>query len=354
MIVSRLTTSTAVCISAVCLGATAPALRTAAAFGPSGADAAPIAFASHRDGNWEIYVMDGDGESRRLTRRTEQDRFPIWSPDGAQIAFGSQVGEAWGWELWVMDSTGARQRRLYSKIVAKSARGWCRDNKRIAFAATAKDGNVDIYTVDVESAAVTRLSSASGEDRDPSWSPDCQQLTFSSMRDGNAEIYVMHADGRDARRLTNNAASDESPVWSPDGSAITFVSSRDRAKDLYVMRPDGQGLLRLTTGAGVTRDSPRWSPDGSRIAIQIARGKNYDIGVVRLPDRAHIDFARSDAYDGMYAWSPDGTSLVFVSGRGGYEGLYRADADGRNVQRLTDAPALNPSWAPPREIPKTP
>lgn len=120
------------------------------------------------------------------------------------------------------------------------------------------------------------------------------------------------------------------------------------------MRPDGQGVQRLTKGAGVTRDSSRWSPDGSRIAIQIARGKNYDIGIVRLSDRAHIDFARSDAYDGMYAWSPDGTSLVFVSGRNGHEGLYRADADGRNVQRLTDTPTLNPAWAPARETPKTP
>lgn len=289
--------------------------------------------------------MESGGETRRLTRRDAQDRFPIWSPDGAQIAFGSQVGERWGWELWVMDATGGRQRRLFSRIVAKSARGWCRDNKRIAFAATAADGNVDIYTVDVESNAITRLSSAPGEDREPSWSPDCRQIAFSSMRDGHAEIYVVQADGREVRRLTNHAAADDSPAWSPDGSAIAFVSDRGDAKDLYLMRPDGQGLQRLTTGVGVTRDSSRWSPDSSRIAIQIARGKNYDIGVVRLSDKTYVDFARSDAYDGMYAWSPDSASLVFVSARDGAEALYRADADGRNVQRLTDTPTLNPAWA---------
>jgi TolB protein len=345
MIASRFLTSSAICVSAVCLGGTVPYPRAVASVAVA-ADAAPIAFASHQDGNWEIYTTDGAGRSRRLTRREVQDRFPIWSPDGAQIAFGSQVGgEDLGWELWVMDATGARQRRLFSRIVAKSARGWCRDNKRIAFAATAADGNVDIYTVDVDSAAVTRLSSSPGEDREPSWSPDCQQVAFSSMRDGNAEIYVVRADGRDARRVTNHAASDDCPVWSPDGSTIAFVSDRGEGRDLYVVRPDGQGLQRLTTGAGVTRDSSRWSPDGSRIAIQIARGKNYDIGVVRLSDRTRIDFARSDAYDGMYAWSPDGTSLVFVSGRDGADRLYRADADGLNVQRLTDTPALNPAWA---------
>ena len=110
--------------------------------------------------------MDAAGQSQRLTRRDVEDRFPVWSPDGAQIAFGSQVGTSW--ELWVMDSNGARERRLYSHIVAKSARCWCRDNKRIAFAAQS-DGNIDVYTVDVDSTSVTRLTSSPGEDRDPSW-----------------------------------------------------------------------------------------------------------------------------------------------------------------------------------------
>ena len=65
-----------------------------------------IAFASHRDGNWEIYVMDADGTRQtRLTTRAEQDRFPLWSPDRSKLAFGSQVGEH-GWQLWVMRTCG--------------------------------------------------------------------------------------------------------------------------------------------------------------------------------------------------------------------------------------------------------
>src|ERR671913_509210 len=122
-------------------------------------DASGIAFASRRDGNWEIYVVDAAGQPQRVTRRDVQDRFPVWSPDGTQIAFGSEV--AAGWELWVMDANGTRARRLASGIVAKSARGWCRDNRRLAFAAEA-NGNVDIYTVDVETASVTRLTSSAG------------------------------------------------------------------------------------------------------------------------------------------------------------------------------------------------
>src|SRR5689334_4181173 len=80
-----------------------------------------IAFASHRDGNWEIYAMGAGGESQtRLTNRSPQDRFALWSPDRSQIAFGSQRPD--GWDLWVMDANGVNQRQLFSNIVAKGAR----------------------------------------------------------------------------------------------------------------------------------------------------------------------------------------------------------------------------------------
>jgi Tol biopolymer transport system component len=304
------------------------------------ADGASIAFASNRGGNWEIYVMDAAGNTERRTHRATQDRFPLWSPDGAQIAFGS---ESTTWELWVMDASGARSRRLASEIVAKSTRGWCRDNRRIAF--TAKSGgNVDVYIGDVESAVVTRLTSTPGDDRDPSWSPDCSQLAFSSQRAGGSSIYVMRDDGSQVRRLTNHAVPDETPSWSPDGAAIAFVSGLAGARDLHTARPDGEGEQQLTRGAKATRDPLQWSPDSSRIAFQIARGENYDVGLVRVADKARIELAASPAYDGMCTWSPDGTAVAFISDRAGTSSLYRADADGRHVQRLTDTPSINPVW----------
>ena len=47
------------------------------------------------------------------------------------------------------------------------------------------------------------------------WSPDGWQIAFYSDRDGNSEIYVMDIDGTNQRRLTNNTAEDRSPAWSP-------------------------------------------------------------------------------------------------------------------------------------------
>src|SRR5687768_7703825 len=58
---------------------------------------ARIAFASRSDGRWDIYTVSASGgEPTRLTTRAEQERFPVWSPDGSRISFASEgPGDRW-------------------------------------------------------------------------------------------------------------------------------------------------------------------------------------------------------------------------------------------------------------------
>ncbi|HEU4746960.1 MAG TPA: hypothetical protein VFS56_00555, partial [Gemmatimonadaceae bacterium] len=119
-----------------------------------------IAFASRRDGNWEIYVTDAGGRTQtRLTRRREQDRFPLWSPDRSKIAFGLQLSTARfeTWELWVMDADGTNARPLCSKLEAKGFREWSPDGTRIALTSN-RDGDLEIYTVRADGTGLSRLT----------------------------------------------------------------------------------------------------------------------------------------------------------------------------------------------------
>ena len=303
-----------------------------------------IAFASHRDGNWEIYLTDADGRQQtRLTRRDPQDRFPLWSPDGSKIAVGSQGGGD-HWELWVMNADGTNPRFLASQIAAKGRREWSHDGTRIVFAARV-EGDVEVFSVEVASGRVSRLTNSAGDDADPSWAPDDRHIAFSSTRDGNPEIYVMRADGTHPRRLASHVAPDGSPAWSPDGSRIAFVSTRDRDRDVYLARIDDGGVERLTTGAHATKDALRWSPSGSYIAIQTAERDNYDIQLVRVADRERRTIAGTPAFEGQFSWSPASDRLAFISGRDGLEALYVTDLTGKQ-SRLSTTSSLNPEWSP--------
>ena len=343
MLKSSRSSCVAACAIVAGLSAVSPVGQGTAAV-PSGASTSQIAFASHRDGNWEIYLTDTDGQHQtRLTRLEPQDRFPLWSPDRSQIAFGSQVGGD-HWELWVMKADGTAPRPLATQIVAKGFRQWSHDGTRITFAAKIQ-GNAEIFSVDVASGRLARLTDSPGEDSDPSWSPDDRHIVFSSTRDGNAEIYVMRANGTDQRRLTNHTARDGSPAWSPDGSTIAFTSARDGAGDVYLARVADGGVERLTTGAHTTHDALRWSPNGAYIAIQTADRDNYDIQLVRVADRQRRTVAGASAFDGQFTWSPASDQLVFISERDGFNAVYVTDLTGKQ-RRLTTTSSLNPDWSP--------
>jgi len=89
------------------------------------------------------------------------------------------------------------------------------------------------------------------------------KIAFTSTRDGNSEIYLMNPNGTAQTRLTVDKAEDIDPAWSPDATRIAFA--RDEA--ICVISADGNHE-RLLTSKGSSR-RPSWSPDGKRIAFTV-------------------------------------------------------------------------------------
>ena len=281
---------------------------------------ARIAFASDRDGNWEIYVMDVDGGNpRNLTNDPSDDRDPSWSPDGKRIVFfsnrdGHVIDGRPTSEIYVMDADGGNPQNLTNDRNDDRFPSWSPDGKRIAFVSD-RDGPpryFDIYVMDADGGNLQRLTSDPRDDRNPSWSPDGERIVFGARREGHFEtkfavtyeIYVMDADGGNQQRLTENRKNDWHPAWSPNGERIAFAS--DRKGDLvnieiYVMDADGGNEHRLT---------------------------------------------ENRVYDWQPSWSPDGERIAFVSDRDGNSEIYVMDADGGNPQNLTNNPHsdINPAW----------
>ncbi|TVQ95962.1 MAG: translocation protein TolB [Deltaproteobacteria bacterium] len=194
-----------------------------------------------------------------------------------------------------------------------------------------------------------RLSTRPGLNVGAQLNPAGDTIAFTMTRDGQAEIYLMDIDGQNLRRLTNHPAEDVSPSWSPDGRRIAFVSDRAGGPQIHVMNADGSGQRRVTF-AGRYNTTPAWSPTGDVIAFTGRDSRNrFDIFTVD-PETSYIERLTQDQGQSQSpTWSPDGRWIAFTSTRdGGGARLYIMTRDGA-YQRVVNPDVVgveSPRWEP--------
>ncbi len=224
-----------------------------------------IIFTSSRDGQSEFYMTSPDGtQVTRLTTNAAIDTSstPRLSPDGTKIVFSSTIAE-----------------------------------------------NTDIYTLDIASGSIQRITDAPGRDSSPSWSPNGQQIAFESFRDGNLEIYIVNADGSNPIRLTNDPAGDTNPVWSPVANEIVFASNRFGNSDLFLVNTNG-AVSTLTTNPDPD-NAATWSPDGRFIAYHTAVGSDLENVCLIGRDGLNPTCITTQAAEYSFpVWSQDGQQIA--------------------------------------------
>ena len=183
--------------------------------------------------------------------------------------------------------------------------------------------------------------------RDAAWSPDGNQIVFSSNESGIQEIYLMNADGSDRKQLTTSNFPNYYPFFSPDGKRIVYMSYRDPVTVILVMDADGSGITQLTMDGEENAD-PHWSPDGNSIIFYSGRDGNNEIYTMKADGFNLQRLTNNDYSDQTPSYSPNGEKIVFVSDRDGNAELYVMYADGSNQQRLTFDPRTDrvPAWHP--------
>lgn len=250
-----------------------------------------------------------------------------------------------GKEVFIADYDGANERQLTSTGVINISPTFSPDGQEIFFTSYL-DGDPHLYKVNVASSKVTKVAAYPGIVAAPAISPDGQRIAVVLTKDGNSEIYTLDLNGKVISRVTSSKGIDTSPTWSPDGRMIAFASDRTGAPQIYVADADGVNARRLTF-EGDYNDSPIWSHRGNRITF-VSRTKSGRF------DLASIDTSGADyrvlTQVGMNEnphFAPDGKELIFASDRLGSEDIYTADITGRHQRRLTHTgDCSNPVWGP--------
>ena len=287
---------------------------------PLGGGSGQIAFASNRSGVPQIYLSNIDGTNvTPLTALENGACQPAWSPDGKLLVFISPCSKRAEFfetaytdsSLYLMNADGTNITQLTNVPGADFDPAWSPDGKRIAFASM-RDGNKQIYTLDVSSLAVTRLTSTDDgiETSQPAWSPDGRMIAYMVKRVGTFQVWVMDDTGQKNEQLVRSGQTiwDFNPIWSTDGSFVLFSERRVSGfSPPWLMRipyPITGEPLRLSQFPQPIEDI-EYSPDGLwLIAEGMDAGGNRDIYFMTITAGNRTRFTNHEAVDFDPTWRP--------------------------------------------------
>jgi len=228
-----------------------------------------------------LFVARGDvftvpiehGPVRNLTQSSgAHDKLAAWSPDGAQIAFVSDMtGEE---QLYVVDQdgTGEPQQLTDSFAAMLMSVDWSPDGKKI----TVSDKNGKLYVVDVASKKVTEIAdNPGGFLTDAVWAPDSAHLAFSlAGPTGFHSLYIWSADDGQTHRVTGDLFNEYNPSWGPNGDYLFYLADHGFAPQVGSFEWNYVGDRETGIyGLALTKETkPLLPPQSDEVAIEEDQG----------------------------------------------------------------------------------
>lgn len=349
-------------------GGTATQLTTQASYECSpiwSPDSKQIAFASDRNGNFDLFVMSADGgAARRLTTHSASEIPSTFTTDGNYILFSASIQDPANsalfptsamTELYKVPVTGGRT----EQVLGTPAEMVCFDKSGKTFLYQDRKGfedewrkhhtssiTRDLWLYDSENGKHTNLTAHAGEDRNPVFAPDGQTVYFLSERDGSTfNVYsfpisspqslktVTHFKTHPVRFLS--MGSNGTLCYTYDGEIYTQKQGDKPQKvKIDIIRDDQNTIADLNFSNGAT--SATVSPDGKQVAF-IVRGEVF---VTSTDYNTTKQITHTPAREAGLTFSPDNRTLAYASERNGNWELYMAKIARKEEANFPNATAI--------------
>lgn len=184
--------------------------NSAPAWSPDGRQ---LAVTLTRDGSSQIYQVSAEGgqAARRLTQSSSIDTEPVYSPDGQNLYFTSDRGGAP--QIYQMKSSGGPARRITFGSAYNVSPRISPDGRLMAYV-TQRSGRFLIALKDL-GGGEERLLTDTGEEESPSFSPNGQWIMYTTRAGGREYLMAVSVDGRIKQRLSSSTGDVREPAWGP-------------------------------------------------------------------------------------------------------------------------------------------
>lgn len=252
-----------------------------------------IVYASEKSGYFEIYVHDLENNTKQqLTNRKSEmsDYAPSFSRDGKLITFISYRKD--GWRSWLMDADGDNK-RLANKY--STYNGWARispDNKKMVFQSYRPGHHLYLAKSNGNNPTLLLKSIPSSKAfcANPSWAPNSKFVVFTVVNNSVLTIYKMNIETKKTTKLFTHKQHTMAPSFSPDGKRILYTALVKGVPQIFTMNNEGSNIKQLTQNSKISNlyaqqnmndfvasrlaITASWSPDGEMIVYSKVLGKN--------------------------------------------------------------------------------
>lgn len=312
-------------------------------------DGKQIAFASDRNGNFDLFVMPASGGTAlRLTTHSASELPSAFTPDGNYVLFTAAIQDpaksalfptAAMTEVYRVPASGGRTEMVLGTpaeavAFAKSGNFFLYQDRK-GFEDEWRKHHTssitrDVWKYDVQTGKHTNLTNRAGEDRNPTLSPDEQTIYFLSERNGGSfNVYASPiAHPQEAKAITSfkthpvrflSMGSNGTLCYAYDGEIYTQQPDGNPQKvSIDITRDDSDKKSNLVISSGAT--SATASPDGKQIAF-IARGEVF---VTSVDYATTKQITQTPAAEARLSFAPDNRTLAYASERNGNWQLYLA------------------------------
>jgi len=216
--------------------------------------------------------------------------------------------------VWVDRSGATRPVPLSPRFLSQPR--LTRDGQQVAL--SVREANTDAWIYDVPRGTLSRLTSESGENETPLWSPDQRRIAYSSSRAGEPpSIFWRFADrsGKEERLATSDLNPRLSPAihlssWSPDGRFIAFTEFTGTQGDIYVLLLDGDRRRQAVLETPANEHDAAFSPDGRWLAYTSDESGRDEVYVTPFPGPGGRILVSVDG-GAEPRWAPSGRELFY-------------------------------------------